>query len=60
MLKVLFLNDGTGDPPEIVGNYKYKVMINERILEEGSLKGHDRRNGWMGLVRCFAEQVCTE
>lgn len=60
MLKVLFLNDGTGDPPEILGNYKYKVMINDRVLEEGYLEDHNRLTGWMGLVRYFAEKVCTE
>jgi len=40
MLIVTFLNDDTGD--EIEGNYKWKVMINQKLLAEGTLKGHNR------------------
>lgn len=55
MLSILFLNDGTGD--EIEGNYKWKVMINKRVLAQGELKGHNRLTGWEGLVKYFASTI---
>ena len=57
MLKILFLNDGTGDPPEIIGNYRWKVMLNDQTLAEGTLKDHNRLTGWEGLVMYFAETL---
>jgi hypothetical protein len=55
MLSVLFLNDSTGD--FIEGNYKWKVMLNQVVLAEGIIKGHNRLSGWQGLVKYFAESV---
>lgn len=58
MLIIMFLNDGTGD--EIEGNYKWKVMINQRTLAEGTIKGHNRLSGWEGLIKYFANALSGE
>jgi len=58
MLIITFVNDGTGD--EIEGNYKWKVMINTKLLAEGTIKSHNRLSGWEGLVKYFARAVDGE
>jgi len=58
MLAIMFLNDGTGN--DIEGNYKWKVMLNQRVLAEGTLKGHNRLSGWEGLVKYFARALDGE
>jgi len=57
MLKIFFINDKTGDPPELVGNYNYVVMINDKVLAKGRIEDHNRLTGWEGLVKLFAEEV---
>ena len=49
--KVLIItihNDGTGT--EEVGNYDYKVIINDKVIKEGKIEGHYREDGWRDLV----------
>lgn len=49
MLILEILNDGTGTKK--IGNYRYKVMVNHEVIDEGVIIGHDRENGWRNLVR---------
>jgi hypothetical protein len=58
MLQITFLNDGTGD--EVVGNYHWKVMINDTVLAKGVLKDHNRLTGWEGLVHCFSSLLLNK
>lgn len=55
MLAIIFVNDGTGD--EIVGHYRWKVMVNSKVLAEGRLCDHNRLSGWQGLIQYFAETL---
>jgi len=56
MLKVFFLNDETGT--KIKGNYRWDVMINDTLVAKGELKGHNRTQGWQGLLRKFVKEFC--
>jgi len=60
MLKICFLNDGTGEPSELVANYDYVVTINDKVLAKGRIERHNRLTGWEGLVRLFSKKVCGE
>ena len=55
MLRIEFLNDGTGD--WIDGNYNYKVYVNDEKISEGRIEHHNRLSGWQGLVNCLSKQV---
>jgi hypothetical protein len=55
MLIITFHNDGTGN--KTVGNYDVKVYINREELWAGRIEGHERKNGWQGLVRRLAEMA---
>ena len=48
MLIIKIQNDGKGTVD--VGNYRYQVMINETVIESGSINGHYRLDGWQKLV----------
>lgn len=48
MLNIEIVNDGTGT--ERSANYKYVVRVNDEVLEIGTIKGHDRSDGWRYLV----------
>ena len=50
MLVIKFVNDGTGTPPEVVGNYDYEVFLNRTKIAEGRVENHNRKHGWKGLV----------
>jgi hypothetical protein len=50
-------NDGTGDPPEVVGNYDYEVFINLTRIASGRVEGHLREDGWEGLVKKFGREL---
>jgi hypothetical protein len=53
MLIIKIQNDNTGT--EIVGNYRYRVMINDSVIESGSIAGHNRGCGWRVLVAMLLE-----
>ena len=55
MLTINFVNDGTGDPPEVVGNYDYEVYSNYTKIAEGRVENHNRITGWRGLVACLVK-----
>jgi hypothetical protein len=48
MLIILIHNDGTGT--DRIGNYTYEVRINQKVIENGDITGHVRKNGWRELV----------
>lgn len=48
MLVIFVHNDGTAD--EGMGNYDYKICINDRCIEEGRIENHIRKDGWRELV----------
>lgn len=48
-LIIVFTNDTTGKPP--YGNYNVGVFLNETAIWKGRVEGHDRRAGWIQLVR---------
>lgn len=54
MLIVLVQNDGTGTNKN--ANYKYTIKINEKIIETGTIKGHNREHGWQSLIIKLAEE----
>lgn len=53
MLIIKIQNDGTGDTK--IGNYRYQVMINDTVIESGSITKHHRRQGWRALVAMLLE-----
>ena len=55
MLKIVFVNDGTGD--EVVGNYDYRVFVNETLIADGRVEGHIRQTGWRGLITWMANRI---
>lgn len=53
MLMIFIHNDGTG--PENHSNYEYEVRVNDETIERGTLKDHDRADGWRALVSQLIE-----
>lgn len=53
MLTITFRNDGTGDGR--VGNYDVVVRVNSLVIAERRIEGHDRAEGWRGLVRMLLD-----
>ena len=49
MLTIKICNDGTGNKE--IGNYKYEVQVNYKTIEEGTIEGHKRKEGWRKLVK---------
>lgn len=52
-IRTLTHNDGTGDMR--TGNYDYQIKINERVIAQGHIQGHDRKEGWTRLIELVAE-----
>lgn len=62
MLRIEIVNDGTahieenmahppgGEPFCIIGNYDYRVFINNLLVGKGRIENHLRLSGWEGLV----------
>jgi hypothetical protein len=48
MLIIKIVNDGTGT--RRIGNYRYQVLINDTVIESGTVKEHHREDGWQVLV----------
>lgn len=64
MLRIEIINDGTAHIPEniaitngkefcLVGNYNYKILINNTVVAKGKIKNHLRISGWQGLISCL-------
>lgn len=58
MLIVLAHNDGTGTNE--AANYNVEVRVNERIIWKGSIRKHDRRQGWPKLLKQIARKGETK
>lgn len=58
MLVIKIVNDGTGTDNS--SNYRYQVLINQSVIYSGSVKKHDRNNGWVGLLKLMLEQLESE
>lgn len=54
MLILEIHNDGTGT--ESSANYDYRVRVNEQVIEQGHITGHDRREGWAALVNLMLQE----
>lgn len=49
MLTINIVNDGTGT--DSAANYKYTVAVNDMVIEQGRVTGHDRADNWRKLVK---------
>lgn len=54
MLVVALRNDGTGTNDDAC--YDVVVTLNEQVLYEGRVEGHDRDTGWRGLLTDLVQQ----
>lgn len=34
-----------------ISDYEYRVRINQRIIKEGKVYGHERKKGWLALAQ---------
>lgn len=69
MLRIEIVNDGTANRPEntvylpnqepfaIIGNYDYRIFINNDLVGSGRIEEHNRLSGWQGLVSCLNRAV---
>jgi hypothetical protein len=53
MLILLIHNDGTGANNN--ANYDVEVRVNERLIWQGRVEGHNRDDGWPMLLRQLAD-----
>ena len=49
MLIITVHNDGTGT--HLKANYTYEVRVNKHLIDDGSVRGHYRKNGWQSLMQ---------
>ena len=54
MLIITIKNDATGTNEN--ANYIYEVRVNYDTIAKGKLKGHNRNDGWIKLVKSILEQ----
>jgi len=43
-----------------VSDYEYRVRINHRVITEGKLEGHTRKDGWIPLVMMMLDEEITK
>ena len=55
MLQIVIQNDGTGT--EEFGNYDYKILINNAVMDSGRIEYYNRKNGWKELICILAEEL---
>jgi hypothetical protein len=56
MLTIKILNDATG--PDHASNYTYTVDVNGKVIDQGTVGGHDRKKHWVALLqRIVAERI---
>ena len=53
MLIIKIQNDSTGT--EEIGNYQYRVLVNDTVIETGEVTGHVRWMGWRSLLKMLIE-----
>lgn len=50
-----------GKPAPAKADYHYEVFVNSRCIESGFVRGHDRSDGWDGLLLLLgSERETTE
>lgn len=54
MLIIKIQNDSTGT--DTSANYRYQVMVNDTVIESGTVKKHNRSEGWRGLLLQLVDQ----
>jgi len=52
MLTIRIINDKTGT--DDAANYNYYVAVNLTEIATGHVEGHDRKDGWAGLLKMIA------
>ncbi len=70
MLRIEIVNDGTANkvpeniayPPNeepycMIGNYDYRVFINDVLIDQGRLEDCFRFHGWKGILSCLDKTV---
>ena len=69
MLRIEIVNDGTANIPKniahppgrepynSIGNYDFRVFINDELVSEGRIERHVRMTGWEGLLSCLNKEV---
>lgn len=55
MLTINVHNVGS-DRPDGLSDYEYEVKINQNVIEKGTVKGHNRKDGW----KCLIEMLITK
>jgi hypothetical protein len=58
MLVIKLVNDGKGTDKN--ASYRYQVMVNDAVIANGEVKGHNRKDPWWMLVHLLAEQAGLE
>lgn len=58
MLTIRITNDGEGTNES--ANYRYFVFVNQKEIERGAIRGHNRNDGWAALVQAIAERHLTK
>jgi hypothetical protein len=53
VLTVRLHNDGTGSNAS--ANYDATVRVNDKLIWQGRVEGHDRDSGWPTLLRQLAD-----
>lgn len=57
-LIIVIQNDQTGDDES--ANYQYKVLVNEHLIDMGTVIGHRVRNHWTVLVGLLLKQYSKD
>lgn len=69
MLRIEIVNDGTANIPEntahppkgepfcILGNYDYRIYLNDDLMAKGRIENHNRLTMWPGLISCLDKAV---
>lgn len=54
MLSINIVNDSSGT--EENSNYYFEVSVNYKVIYKGTIKGHNRKNNWIELLKLLIEQ----
>lgn len=54
MIEIQIINDTTGT--DEIGNYAFWVLVNNSLIDEGEIKGHNREDSWQKLLKLLIEQ----
>jgi hypothetical protein len=54
VLSIHIHNNGTGTTE--LANYDFEVEVNGKVIADGQIQGHNRKEGWEKLVRMMLEE----